>query len=98
MPPPRRRPNGSATTLPALFYGGTGLVSYAAWKDHYSIYPVRDVPSLAKELKPYVPSKGTIQFPANKRIPAALVRKVIRALLKQNEARAAKRQERKTSA
>ena len=63
--------------IPALFYRGIGLLSYAAWKDRYSIYRVPGAASLAKQLRPYVTGIGMLQFPADKPIPAALVKKVV---------------------
>ena len=65
------------------------VVGFAAFKDHCSIFPgsaVMDV--YKKELKHYDTSKGTIRFPANKPLPAALVKKLVKARIAENEARA----------
>jgi uncharacterized protein YdhG (YjbR/CyaY superfamily) len=65
------------------------VVGFAAFKDHCSIFPGAAVMDAYKEeLKPYDTSKGTIRFPANKPPPAALVKKLVRARIKENEARA----------
>jgi uncharacterized protein YdhG (YjbR/CyaY superfamily) len=40
-----------------------------------------------KELEPYDTSKGTIRFPAHKPLPAALVRKLVKARIAESEGR-----------
>jgi len=65
------------------------VVGFAAFKNHCSIFPGAAVMDAYKEeLKPYETSKGTIRFPANKPLPATLVKKLVRARIKENEARA----------
>ena len=65
------------------------VVGFAAFKNHCSIFPGAAVMDAYKEeLRQYDTSKGTIRFPANKPLPATLVRKLVRARLKENEARA----------
>jgi uncharacterized protein YdhG (YjbR/CyaY superfamily) len=71
------------------------VIGFAAFKDHCSIFPGSAVMDAHKEeLKRYSTSKGTIRFPVNKPLPAALIKKLVRARIKENEARAAKRKER----
>ena len=68
------------------------VIGFAAFKDHCSIFPGSAVMDAHKEeLKRYSTSKGTIRFSVNKPLPATLVRKLVRARIKENEARAAKR-------
>lgn len=65
-------------------------------KDHCSLYPGSAVMDAHKgELKRYDTSKGTIRFPANKPLPAALVKKLVKARIEQNEARAAAKNRRR---
>ena len=77
--------------MPSFQYKG-GLVAYGAFKDHCSFFPMsgRLVEEFADQLKSYKTSKGTIQFPADKPLPAALVKSMVKALIAQNEAKKAK--------
>ena len=75
--------------IPTFTDGGRLLVSYAAFKDHCSLFPasqaVKD--ALGDELKPYVTGKATIRFHADKPLPAALVKKLVKARIEENAAR-----------
>jgi len=56
------------------------LVWYAAYADHWSLFPTAAVIELFKdELKGYTTSKGTIQFPLDKPIPTALIRELVKS-------------------
>jgi uncharacterized protein YdhG (YjbR/CyaY superfamily) len=68
------------------------VVGFAAFKDHCSLFPGSAVMDAHKEeLKSYDTSKGTIRFAAGKPLPATLVKKLVKARIKENEARAGKR-------
>ena len=75
--------------MPAFKDHGRFLVSYAAFKDHLSLFPASYavMQALGEELKPYFAGKGTLRFTAHKPIPAALVRKIVKARLAENAAR-----------
>src|SRR3954463_1824781 len=78
-----------AYQMPALrSHGGQFLVSYAAFKNHYSLFPASDevVKTLGAELTPYLAGKGTIRFPASRAIPLDLVRRIIEIRVKENAA------------
>jgi uncharacterized protein YdhG (YjbR/CyaY superfamily) len=62
--------------LPGFRLHGKFLVAYGAAKNHCAFYPGGVIETL-KELKDYDASKGTIRFPADKPLPAALVRKLV---------------------
>jgi uncharacterized protein YdhG (YjbR/CyaY superfamily) len=65
--------------MPAFKHKGV-LVWFAAFSDHCSLFPTAAIIEKFKsELKRYTISKGTIQFPADKLLPAALVKKIVRA-------------------
>jgi uncharacterized protein YdhG (YjbR/CyaY superfamily) len=74
--------------IPTFYYQGP-LVAYAASKNHCGFYVMSPAVMDAhrEELKNYDTSKGTIRFPANKPLPAALVKKLVNARIAENEAR-----------
>jgi len=73
--------------MPAFKYHGM-LVYFAAFKNHCSFFPgSSQIIKLYDELKPFKTAKGTIQFTADKPLPVALVRKIVKARMEENEAR-----------
>jgi len=68
--------------MPAFRYKRV-LVWYAAFSDHCSLFPTASViEKLGKEIKPYTVSKGTIQFPMDKPLPSSLLKKIVKARLR----------------
>ena len=79
-----------AYEMPALrSHGGQFLVSYAAYKNHYSLFPASGavVEALGEELTPYLAGKGTIRFPASRPIPVELVTRIVKVRFEENAAR-----------
>jgi uncharacterized protein YdhG (YjbR/CyaY superfamily) len=75
--------------IPGYKYHGM-LVFFAAWKDHISLYPAPwSAVSLKKEMSAYEGSKGTIKFPIGEPMPLALIKKMVKYRVKENEERAA---------
>jgi uncharacterized protein YdhG (YjbR/CyaY superfamily) len=73
--------------IPAFKYKGV-LVWFAAFSDHCSLFPTASVIEAFKdELKGFSISKGTIQFPTDKSLPAALVKKMVKARVRQIESK-----------
>ena len=73
--------------IPAFKYKGV-LVWFAAFSNHCSFFPTASVVKAFKnELKGFSISKGTIQFPTDKPMPAALVKKMVRMRVAQNESK-----------
>jgi len=69
--------------IPAFNYKGV-LVWFAAFSKHCSLFPTAAViEKFRGELKRYEISKGTIQFPLHKPLPAGLVKKMVKARVAQ---------------
>lgn len=69
-----------AYDMPALRTGnGKFLVSYAAFKNHYSLFPASDmvVEALGDELTPYLAGRGTIRFAASRALPLAMITRIV---------------------
>jgi uncharacterized protein YdhG (YjbR/CyaY superfamily)/D-alanine-D-alanine ligase-like ATP-grasp enzyme len=60
---------------------GQRVAYFGYWKDHIALYGTsgRFIKAHAAELKPYVRSKGTIQFPSDQPLPVGLVTKIVKA-------------------
>jgi uncharacterized protein YdhG (YjbR/CyaY superfamily) len=66
--------------VPAFRLEGRFLVAFAAAAQHCAFYPgAFPIAAYKDELEAYDTSKGTIRFPADKPLPAALVRKLVKA-------------------
>jgi uncharacterized protein YdhG (YjbR/CyaY superfamily) len=64
------------------------LVWFAAFSNHCSLFPTASVIEAFKnELKGYSTSKGTVHFPTDKPLPSALVKKLVKARVAQNESK-----------
>jgi uncharacterized protein YdhG (YjbR/CyaY superfamily) len=71
--------------IPAFRYKEM-LVWFAAFSDHCSLFPTAAVIEAFKsELKGFSTSKGTIHFPTDRPLPAALVKKLVKARVAQIE-------------
>jgi uncharacterized protein YdhG (YjbR/CyaY superfamily) len=85
---PKEATEGLSYGMPAFRYRGA-LVAYAAFKEHCSFFPMQAslVDKMKEELAGYRTSKGTLQFALDKPLPAALVKKMVRARVGENERR-----------
>ncbi len=65
--------------MPAFRLHGRFLVSYEAFKRHYSLFPWTDamLEELGDEMKRYAVGKGTIRFPAEEPLPLELVSRIV---------------------
>jgi uncharacterized protein YdhG (YjbR/CyaY superfamily) len=85
---PAEATEGISYGMPAFRYKGA-LAGYAAFSDHCSLFPMsaQVIVDLQDELRGYETSKGTIRFPSNKPLPAALVKKIVKMRVAENESR-----------
>ncbi|HTB98957.1 MAG TPA: DUF1801 domain-containing protein [Terracidiphilus sp.] len=74
--------------VPAFRYKGA-LVAYGAFKNHCSFFPMQAslTDAMMDELKAYRTAKGTLQFALDEPLPAALVNKMVKARVAENEER-----------
>lgn len=72
--------------IPTFRYKGA-LVAFGAFKNHCSLFPMSlgVIAAFKNELAAYDVSKGTIRFPLDKPLPAALLKKIVKARVAQNE-------------
>ncbi|HEY3294789.1 MAG TPA: DUF1801 domain-containing protein [bacterium] len=79
--------------MPAFKYHGP-LLFFAAWENHCSLYAVSKalLKTLRSDLERYTISGTTIHFSVDNPLPASLVRKIVKARMKDNELRAEQKQ------
>lgn len=74
--------------IPGFRVGGRLLVSFGAAANHCAFYPgAYPVAAHKDELASYDTSKGTLRFQPDRPLPAALIRKIVKARLAENAAR-----------
>lgn len=78
--------------MPAVKHNGV-LIWFAAFSNHCSLFPTASViDALRDELRGFRISKGTVQFPTDKPLPASLVKKMVKLrVAQQTDAVAANR-------
>ncbi|HEY5812103.1 MAG TPA: DUF1801 domain-containing protein, partial [Terrimicrobiaceae bacterium] len=64
--------------IPACKLHGNPVLYFAAWKEHYSLYPATDavIEDFKGQLVPYEVKKRTIRFPLSKPVPAKLIKRI----------------------
>jgi uncharacterized protein YdhG (YjbR/CyaY superfamily) len=72
--------------IPTFQYKGP-LFGFAAFSNHCSLFPMGSsvIQAFKDDLKGFQTSKGTIRFPVDKPPPAALVKKLVKARIAQNQ-------------
>lgn len=70
--------------MPAFQYNGM-LVWYAGYSGHIGFYPKPSaILTFKKELSGYKSSKGAVQFPLDKPLPLALIKRILQFRIKEN--------------
>ena len=73
--------------IPTFVLNGN-LIHFAGYKNHIGLYPgPGPIEEFEEELSGYPTSKGTIQFPLEKRVPYGLIGKITKSRAKQNLAK-----------
>ena len=75
--------------IPAFRLHGRMLVWYAAFREHWSLYPIGGAirRAHAAALKDYATAKGTVRFPFTGRIPVSLVKRLVKARVAELQSR-----------
>jgi uncharacterized protein YdhG (YjbR/CyaY superfamily) len=83
--------------MPSFYYLGP-LVTYAAFRDHCSFFPMSTsvMDAHKARLKDYDTSKGTIRFAIDTPLPSSLVTRLVKARIVENEAKAQRRAEKRS--
>ena len=83
---PPEAAEGISYGMPVFKYKGP-VMGFAAYSDHCSLFPMSGtlLDDFKEELKGYSTAKGTIHFPLDKPLPAALVKKLVKARMALNE-------------
>ena len=73
--------------MPAFRQDGRFLVSYQAFRRHYSLFAWSDamLAELGDALRPYAVGKGTIRFPADRPIPLDLIIRIVAFRLREHD-------------
>ncbi|MFN8243941.1 MAG: DUF1801 domain-containing protein [Ferruginibacter sp.] len=75
--------------MPAYEQNGM-LVYFAGYKNHIGFYPTGEgIKAFQKEIAAFKSSKGAVQFPLDKPLPAALISKMVKHRVKVNKEKAA---------
>jgi len=85
-------PPGTVETIsygmPAFRYDGRTLVWFAAFSKHCSLFAgVAAVVACADDLSAFKTLKGTVQFPIDRPLSKALIKKLLRVRMLQNESK-----------
>jgi uncharacterized protein YdhG (YjbR/CyaY superfamily) len=66
------------------------LVYYAAWKQHIGLYPpISGDTAIEKAVARYAGPKGNLQFSLDEPIPYALIERIVKLRVKQDDAKSA---------
>jgi len=70
------------------YYAYKGRLAYLSfWKAHIGLYlPTPVIAEHKSDLAAYETTSATVRFPLNKKLPVALIKKLVKARMKKNEA------------
>jgi uncharacterized protein YdhG (YjbR/CyaY superfamily) len=72
--------------IPAFCMNGRSLVFFGAWANHCALYPGSSatLKKFRNELRDFQTSKGTLRFSPYKPLPVALVKRLVKARIVEN--------------
>ena len=75
--------------MPAFRYHGRALVSYSAFKEHCSLFPMSAslIASYGDDLADFATAKGTLRFTPEHRLPVSIVERIVRDRMTQIDSR-----------
>jgi len=73
--------------IPAFRHNRRSLVFFGAWASHCAFYPgsAATLKNFRNELRNFQTSKGTIRFSPDKPLPVALVKKLVKTRIAEND-------------
>lgn len=79
--------------VPGFTYQGRPIISYKASKNHCSFFVMSNqtLKGFKKEIDKYDTDTGTIRFPVGGKLPAGLVKKLVKARMAETDAAVAKK-------
>jgi uncharacterized protein YdhG (YjbR/CyaY superfamily) len=71
--------------IPTYKMRGDPVIYFAAWKQHYSLYPATNhiVATFKDDLAAYEVKKGTIRFPLSQPVPVKLIERIAKMRAKE---------------
>jgi uncharacterized protein YdhG (YjbR/CyaY superfamily) len=87
---------GISYQIPTFKRNGIFLIYFAGFKKHVSLYPIlSECLGFEAELAPYRSGRATAKFSLNQPIPFALIEKIVKFMMQENERRTAAKPKRK---
>jgi uncharacterized protein YdhG (YjbR/CyaY superfamily) len=76
--------------IPAFRLHNTNFIYFAGWTKHIGVYPVTGSvdEAFGEDLAPYKKGKATARFPLDEALPSDLIRRIVRFMVKETDARA----------
>lgn len=76
--------------IPAYKLDGAGMLSFAGWKEHVSLYPAGAalVAAIGNEIEPYLAHKATLRFPLSQPLPLGLIGRIAKLRAAETAAKA----------
>ncbi len=78
--------------LATFTLNGKNLIHFGAFKKHIGLYPTSSgIEQFSDELAKYKGAKGSVQFTLDEPVPYALINRIVKFRIQENQARAAEK-------